>query len=468
MSDATYELVVIGSGPAGHHAAIQAAKLHRRTLLLERKAVVGGTCINIGTIPSKTMREAVIYLSGYREHSIYGQSYKVKDKITFQDLLFRVDAVVRNEIDVSRYQLMRNGVEMMNAEASFLDPHNLLVRFPDGRSETTVRADNVVIAVGTEPVGDAKIPLDNGAVLSSDDVHKFEMLPHNLVVIGAGVIGCEYASMFAALDVRVTLIDMRPRLLPFVDAEIAEALTYQLRNRRVTLRLGEKVSSVEVESNGDGRRVRVILESGKQILADQALSCMGRAGAVSKLNLEAAGIKFDGRGKIKVNNFYQTEVPHIYAAGDVIGFPSLASTSKEQGRLAVCHAFGVETRYAPELFPYGIYTIPEISFVGQNEEELTDQGIPYEIGKASYREIARGQILGDSSGMLKLVFHRETQNLLGVHIIGDGAAELVHIGQAVLANKGKIQYFIDTVFNYPTLAECYKTAAFDGVNRLRC
>ena len=468
MADAAYELLVIGSGPAGHHAAIQAAKLRRSALLVERKAVVGGACINVGTIPSKTMREAVIYLSGYREHSVYGQSYKVKDKITLQDLLVRVDAVVRNEIDVSRHQLMRNGVEVVNAEASFIDPHTVLLRFPDGRSESTVKAEKVVIAVGTEAVADSRIPLDGNSVLSSDDILRLDALPRNLVVIGGGVVGCEYASMFGALDVRVTLIDMRPRLLPFVDAEIAEALTYQLRERRVTLRLGEKVSSLKVEQNGAEPHVRVILESGKHIIVDKALSCMGRAGAVSKLNLPAAGIEHDGRGKIKVNSFYQTEVPHIYAAGDVIGFPSLASTSKEQGRLAVCHAFEVEARYAPELFPYGIYTIPEISFVGQNEEELTEQGIPYEIGKANYREIARGQILGDNHGMLKLIFHRETHTLLGVHIIGDGAAELVHIGQAVMAFKGDIHYFIDTVFNYPTLAECYKNAAFDGVNRLRC
>jgi NAD(P) transhydrogenase len=465
MADAAYELVVIGSGPAGHHAAIQAAKLRKSTLLIERKSVVGGTCINIGTIPSKTMREAVIYLSGYREHSVYGQSYKVKDKITLQDLLFRVDAVVRNEIDVSRHQLMRNGVEVLNAEASFLDPHLIKLRFPDGRSESTVQADKVVIAVGTEPVGDPRINLGD-AIVSSDSVHLLERLPQRLVVIGAGVIGCEYACMFAALDVRVTLIDMRSRLLPFVDAEIAEALTYQLRSRGVTLRLGEKVNRVEVEDDRGLRRVRVILDSGKQILGDKALSCMGRAGAVARLDLAAAGIAHDDRGRIKVNEFYQTEIEHIYAAGDVIGFPSLASTSKEQGRLAVCHAFGIEARYAPELFPYGIYTIPEISFVGQNEEELTDQGVPYEIGKAHYREIARGQILGDTFGMLKLIFHRETHDLLGVHIIGDGAAELIHIGQAVLSARGNIHYFVDTVFNYPTLAECYKTAAFDGINRL--
>lgn len=356
MADAAYELLVIGSGPAGHHAAIQAAKLRRSALLVERKAVVGGACINVGTIPSKTMREAVMYLSGYREHSVYGQSYKVKDKITLQDLLVRVDAVVRNEIDVSRHQLMRNGVEVVNAEASFIDPHTLLLRFPDGRSESTVKADKVVIAVGTEAVADSRIPLDGNSVVSSDDILRLDALPRNLVVIGGGVVGCEYASMFGALDVRVTLIDMRPRLLPFVDAEIAEALTYQLRDRRVTLRLGEKVSSVKVEQNGAEPHVRVILESGKHIIVDKALSCMGRAGAISKLNLPAAGIEHDGRGKIKVNSFYQTEVPHIYAAGDVIGFPSLASTSKEQGRLAVCHAFEIEAKYAPELFPYGIYT----------------------------------------------------------------------------------------------------------------
>jgi NAD(P) transhydrogenase len=283
MPDAAYELVVIGSGPAGHHAAIQAAKLRRRALLVERKSVVGGTCINVGTIPSKTMREAVMYLSGYREHSIYGQSYKVKDKITLQDLLFRVEAVVRHEIDVSRHQLTRNGIEVVNAEASFQDPHTLRLRLPDGRGESIVTAANVVLAVGTEAIADSRISLDGASILSSDDVLTLEHLPHSLVVIGGGVIGCEYASMFAALDVRVTLIDMRPRLLPFVDAEVAEALTYQLRNKRVTLRLGEKVSSVEVERNGGDPHVRVILESGKHIIADKALSCMGRAGAVSKL-----------------------------------------------------------------------------------------------------------------------------------------------------------------------------------------
>ncbi|HVA68159.1 MAG TPA: Si-specific NAD(P)(+) transhydrogenase [Candidatus Binataceae bacterium] len=466
MADFEYDLVVIGSGPAGHHAAIQGAKLHKRVMLAERRAIIGGICINVGTIPSKTIREAVIYLSGYREHAIYGESYKVKERITLQDLLFRVEPVVRHEVDVIRHQLQRNGVDLVAAEASFVDSHTLRLHQVETRVERTVTADKVLLGVGTEAARDARMPIDGCSVFSSDDILRLDTLPPSLTVIGAGVIGCEYASMFAALGVRVTLIDMRPRLLPFVDAEIVEALTYQLRERRVTLRLGEKVDTVELVENGAGRQVKITLASGKQIVTAKALCSTGRQGATSALNLAATGLRCDERGRIPVNKFYQTPVENIYAAGDVIGFPSLASTSMEQGRLAVCHAFDINATYAPELFPYGIYTIPEISFVGRTEEDLTEQGVPYEIGKAQYREIARGQIVGDTIGRLKLIFHRETRELLGVHIIGEGAVELVHIGQAVLAFKGKIDYFVDTVFNYPTLAECYKTAAFDGINRL--
>ena len=466
MAEYEYDVVVIGSGPAGHHAAIQAAKLRKRVMMVERKAIVGGVCLDIGTIPSKTIREAVIYLSGYREHAIYGQSYKVKERITLQDLLFRVEPVVRHGIDVLRDQLQRNGVELVRGEASFLDAHTLRIRMPDGRGERAVTMDKAVIAAGTQAARDPKMPLDGCWVFSSDDILTLDALPQTLTVIGAGVIGCEYTSMFAALGVRVTLIDMRPRLLPFVDAEIIEALAYHLRERRVTLRLNEKVHAVETIEDGSGRRVKTTLASGKQIITDKALCSTGRIGATAALTLAAAGLNADDRGRLKVNQFYQTKVENIYAVGDVIGFPSLASASMEQGRLAVCHAFGVAARYAPELFPYGIYTIPEISFVGHTEEELTEQGVPYEIGKAQYSEIARGQIVGDSIGRLKLIFHRDTRELLGVHIIGEGAAELVHIGQAVLSLKGKIDYFVDTVFNYPTLAECYKTAAFDGINRL--
>ena len=301
---------------------------------------------------------------------------------------------------------------------------------------------------------------------ASDDILGLKRLPRTLAVVGAGVIGCEYASIFATLGIRVTLVDRLLRLLPFVDKEVVGALDYHLRENRITLWLGERVSAIERLENGSASKVRIHLASGKQIVAEKVLYSIGRTGATAKLNLQAAGLKPDDRGRLKVNPTYQTEVPHIYAAGDIIGFPSLASTSMEQGRLAACHAFGVEAQSVPALFPYGIYTIPEISFVGRNEEELTQQNVPYEVGKANYREIARGQILGNDIGMLKLLFHRDTRELLGVHIIGESASELVHIGQAVLAFGGKIDYFISNVFNYPTLAEGYKNAAFDGINRL--
>jgi len=466
MPDFDLDLVVIGSGPAGHHAAIQAAKLRKRVMVVERKAIVGGICINVGTIPSKTMREAVLYLSGYREHAIYGESYRVKEKITLQDLLLRVAPVVTHEIDVMRHQLLRNRIELVHAEASFIDQHTLNLSFGVERGSRLVTTDKVVIAVGTEAARDGNIMVDGRYVFSSDDILEMKDLPQTLTVIGAGVIGCEYASIFAALGVRVTVIDKRPRLLPFVDAELIETLDYHLRAKRVLLRLGEEVSHVDLVEDANGRRVSISLASGKRIVSDCVLCSTGRNGATTQLGLEAACLSADSRGRLAVNRVFQTEVSNIYAAGDVVGFPSLASTSMEQGRVAACHAFGVEVQPTPDLFPYGIYTIPEISFVGRNEEELTEAGVPYETGKASYNEIARGQIVGDSIGFVKLLFHRESRELLGVHIIGEGAVELVHIGQAVLAHRGKVDYFIDTVFNYPSLAECYKNAAFDGLNRL--
>ncbi|MBL8233733.1 MAG: Si-specific NAD(P)(+) transhydrogenase [Bryobacterales bacterium] len=461
-----YDLLVIGSGPAGQKAAIQAAKADKRVAVIERKTVVGGVSVNTGTIPSKTLREAVLYLSGYRERNFYGASYSVKQNITMEDLLVRTDQVIRHEIDVTRHQMMRNRVELISAYASFVDPHTLNLDFTDSHSTRNVTARYMIIATGTESTEDPHIPFDGKLVFTSEDILKLDKLPRNLTVIGAGVIGCEYASMFAALGVRVTLVDKRPRLLPFVDEEIADALTYQLRENRVTMRLGEEVSGIERIDDENGPRVRILLGSGKQIITDKALYSIGRTGNTSRLNLPAAGLQADDRGRIQVNSSYQTDVPHIYAAGDVIGFPSLASTSMEQGRVAACHAFGIDSLALPELFPYGIYTIPEISMVGRNEEELTKAGVPYEIGKARYREIARGQILGDSTGLLKLIFSPDDRKLLAVHIIGEGAADLVHIGQAVLAHGGTIDYFIDAVFNYPTLAECYKTAAFDGINRI--
>jgi NAD(P) transhydrogenase len=466
MSQFDYDLLVIGSGPAGQRAAIQAAKLDKSVAVIEKKAVVGGTSVNLGTIPSKTLREAVLYLSGYRERTFYGASYSVKQNITMADLVLRVDQVTRHEIDVTRHQLMRNKVEVIYGTAEFLDPHTLRVHTSDNHSHLELSAQAIVIATGTEATKDPHIPFNGLTIFTSDDIFTLPRLPRTMAVVGAGVIGCEYASMFATLGVRVTVIDKRPELLGFIDDEISDHLTYSLRENRVTLRLTEEVGAMEEVADESGRRVKIFLNSGKTVTCDCVLYSIGRTGATAKLKLEAAGLAPDDRGRLRVNDCYQTSVPHIYAVGDIIGFPSLASTSMEQGRLAACHAFGVEARSKPELFPYGIYTIPEISMVGKSEEELTQEGVPYEIGKAQYKEIARGKIIGDQSGLLKLIFHAETRELLGVHIIGEGASELVHIGQAVLNYKGRIDYFIRTVFNYPTLAECYKVAAFDGINRL--
>jgi len=471
MSNFEYDLVVIGSGPAGQRAAIQGVKLRKRVAIIERKSVVGGVCVNTGTIPSKTLREAVLHLSGYRERNVYGTSYTVKQDISMSDLLFRTDHVIRNEIDVTRSQLLRNHVELIPAEAAFISPNTVRCKAVDGNTVfRDITAAKIVVATGTSATKDANIPIDGQSVFISDDILGLKEIPRTLAVVGAGVIGCEYACMFAALGVRVTLIDKRNRLLEFIDYEISDALAYHLRQNKVTLRLGEEVSKIEqlddTTSAGTGLRVRIHLHSGKHIVTDKALFSIGRTGATGQLNLPEAGVTPDDRGRLKVNETYQTSVPHIYAVGDVIGFPSLASISMEQGRLAACHAFGLEAKSVPSLFPYGIYTIPEISTVGKTEEELTEQGIPYEVGKAQYREIARGQIIGDNIGMLKLLFHLDTRELLGVHIIGEGASELIHIGQAVLAFHGTIDYFVNTAFNYPTLAECYKTAAFNGINRL--
>jgi len=462
-----YDLLVIGSGPAGQRAAIQGAKLGKKVAVVERKAVVGGCSVNLGTIPSKTLREVVLELSGYRSREFYGVSYTVKEHITIQDLLVRTDRVVEHEIDVMRHQLRRNDVELISAEASFSGPDTVRLVYVDARTSRTVKARYIVLAVGSETTRDPHIPFDGKRIFTSDDVLHLDRLPRTLAVVGAGVIGCEYASIFAALGVRVTLVDKRDRLLPFVDSEIADELCHQLRENRATLRLNESVKQLDLtDGNGHVPGVKLHLDSGKTIIAEKALYSVGRTGATAKLDLSAAGLLPDSRGRLVVDSHYRTEVPNIYAVGDVIGFPALASTSMEQGRLAVCHAFGVKAHSTPERFPYGIYAVPEISMVGKNEEELTEAAIPYEVGKARYKEIARGQILGDVSGLLKLIFHSETRELLGVHIIGEGASELIHIGQAVLSFGGKIDYFIDTVFNYPTLAECYKVAAFDGINRL--
>lgn len=461
-----YDLVVIGSGPAGQRAAIQASKLDKKVAVIEKTTVVGGVSVNLGTIPSKTLREAVLDLSGFRSRAFYGASYRVKENITIQDLLVRTNQVIAHEIDIARHQLLRNHVELISASASFIDDHTLQLDLIDGSTSRFISAGAIVIATGTETTRDKHVPFDGKRIFTSDDILHLDQLPRTIAVVGAGVIGCEYASIMAALGVRVTLIDARHQLLSFVDEEVSAELCHHLREARVTLRLGESVKSLEIVKTETGDRVRLNLDSGKTIITEKALYSVGRTGATSKLHLAAAGIEPDERGRLRVNAHFQTSTPHIYAVGDVIGFPALASTSMEQGRLAACHAFGVKAKSVPELFPYGIYSVPEISMVGKNEEELTKAGVAYEIGKARYKEIARGQIVGDVTGLLKLIFHSETRKLLGVHIIGEGASELIHIGQAVLSFGGTVDYFVNTVFNYPTLAECYKVAAFDGINRL--
>jgi NAD(P) transhydrogenase len=455
-----YDLVVIGSGPAGQRAAIQGAKSGKRVALVERREVIGGVCINTGTIPSKTMREAVLHLSGYNYQNIYGVSYRVKEKITMADLAFRVQHVIKTEIDVTQAQLSRNGIEVLTGIASFKDPTT--VQVTGLRGSTEIAAQKIIIATGTKPASSPKVPINATTIINSDQILDMPTIPRTLIVVGGGVIGVEYTCMFSTLGVRVTLIEKRPRLLEFADQEIVEALSYHLRDHRVTMRLNEEVSSVEDTGSG----VTAFLESNKKVPGDALLYAVGRQGAVDELNLEAAGISADNRGRIAVDENYRTTQPNIYAVGDVIGFPSLASVSMEQGRIAVSHAFGKPVSSNPNYFPFGIYTIPEISFIGKTEEQLTDEDVPYEVGVAYYREIARGQIRGDTTGRLKLIFHRDTLELLGVHIIGEGASELLHIGQAVLILKGKVDYFVDTVFNYPTLAECYKAAAFNGLNKL--
>jgi len=456
-----YDLVVIGSGPGGQRAAIQAAKVGKRVAVVEKQAVIGGVCINSGTIPSKTMREAVLHLSGFYDQAFYGSNYHVKENITMNDLNFRVTRVIENEAAVLQDQLKRNGVDLYHGVGSFTDPHHLRVENTTGFNE--LEAEFVVLATGTKPAVNSKVAINGRNIVNSDQILGIPTVPKTLIVVGGGVIGVEYACMFTTLGVRVIIVEKRPRLLEFADAEVVEALSYHMRDRRATMRLNEEVESVEELPDG---KVAANLVSKKRIIGDALLYAVGRQGNIDRLNLEAAGVEADNRGRIKVDGDYRTTQKHIFAVGDVIGFPSLASVSMEQGRIAAAKAFGLQAESDPAGYPYGIYTIPQISFIGKTEEQLTEEDVPYEVGVAYYREIARGQITGHTEGRLKLLFHRETLDLLGVHIFGEDAAELLHIGQAVLLLKGKITYFIHTVFNYPTLAECYKAAAFNGMNRL--
>ncbi|PRX55550.1 NAD(P) transhydrogenase [Nonomuraea fuscirosea] len=457
-------MVVLGSGPGGQKAAIAAAKLGRRVAVIEKRNMIGGVCINTGTIPSKTLREAVLYLTGLNQRELYGASYRVKDEITVTDLGMRTQHVIGREIQVIRSQLARNHVTVLQGTGRFLDPHTIGIIHDEGKTEETkITAEKVVIATGTSPARPSSVEFDDRTVIDSDAILHLDRVPETMVVVGAGVIGIEYASMFAALGTKVTVVERRDRMLEFCDLEIVEALKYHLRDLAVTFRFGENVAAVERRPRG----ALTLLESGKKIPADCVMYSAGRQGKTSELCLDAAGLAADDRGRIKVDENYATEVPHIYAVGDVIGFPALAATSMEQGRLAAQHACGEPGGDLNELPPIGIYTIPEISFVGRSEDELTRDKVPFEVGISRYRELARGQIIGDSYGMLKLLVCSETRRLLGVHVFGTGATELVHIGQTVMGCGGTVDYLVNAVFNYPTLAESYKVAALDAMNKMR-
>jgi NAD(P) transhydrogenase len=464
-----YDCVVIGTGPAGQKGAIQAAKLGKRVAIIEKNQVLGGAQINTGTIPSKALREAVLHLTGSNRRGLFGESPRQRKEITIAELVSFSQRVIRHEWAVIRDQFDRNDIDLLWGRAKFQGPHELSIEGPNG--EERVSAKRFLVAVGTKPARPDSVPFNERTIFTSDEVLRLNHLPKTMIVVGGGVIGTEYACIMATLGVQVTLVEGRNRVLGFLDQEIADAFQYFMRQQGITLRLGEKVeriSEVDFQNGTTHHLVQAQLESGKTLRAQTLLYAVGRQGVCQDLGLANVGIEFDDRERLQVNEWYQTNVEHVYAAGDVIGFPALASTSMEQGRRAICHAFGCSdvTNYNTSLFPYGIYAVPEISMVGKTEEELTFEGIPYEAGIANYREIARGQLLGDELGMLKMLIHQDTHKILGVHVIGTGATELVHIGQAVMALGGDAEFFVNNVFNFPTLAECYKVAAYNGLNKL--
>jgi len=469
-----FDLAVIGTGPAGQKAAIQAAKLGKSVAIIEKNEVVGGVAVNTGTIPSKALREAVLHLTGASQRGLFGQSYRVKRNITVQDLIAVSQRVIRHEWDVILDQFDRNNIELIWGKAHFEGP-NLLAIQRNADSEM-ITAEKFMIGIGTRPAKPESVPFDDENIFTSDELLRLGKLPKSMIVVGGGVIGVEYACIMSTLGIQVTLLEGRNHVLGFLDSEIAESFQYQMRQAGITLRMGEKVSKIERldAAHSNGVKVQATLESGKKLQSASLLYAVGRQGMCGKLALENVGVTYDDRERLKVNENYQTSIPHIYAAGDVIGFPALASTAMEQGRRAVCHMFAADATDSSnscstmsDLFPFGIYAVPEISMVGKTEEQLTQAAIPYEAGVAHYREIARGQLLGDETGMLKMLIHPETHKILGVHIIGTGATELVHIGQAVMAFGGTVEFFINNVFNYPTLAEAYKIAAMNGLNKLK-
>ncbi len=456
-----FDLVVIGCGPAGEKGAVQAAYFGKRVAVVERATAVGGSCINTGTVPSKTLRESALYFSGLRQRGLYGIDYSLKENLTIQDFMHHERAVVEMERQRIRKNLELHMVELVQGQASFADSKTIVVRGADG--ERRLHGDVILIATGSKPHQPAEIAFDDRHIFDSDTFLQMDRIPKSLAVIGGGVIGCEYASIFMALGVEVTLVDGRDRLLPFLDAEIANRLRDRFIALGMHLWFNERPVKVEIHSSGGC----LLMKSGKMLAVEAALFAAGRRAAVDGLALENAGLSINERGYISVDEHYRTAVPRIYAAGDVVGFPALASTSMEQGRVAVCHAFGLKYKQrVASLLPMGIYTIPEISAAGETEESCKEKGIDYCVGRALYQNNARGHITGDTAGMLKLIFGRADRELLGVSMIGESATELIHIGMMVLDKGLTIDEFIEQVFNYPTLSETYKYAAYDGLGNL--
>lgn len=461
MSSSQFDLIVIGSGPAGEKAAVQAAYFGKRTALIESAEVVGGACINTGTVPSKTLRESALYFSGLKQRGLYGIDYSLRENLTVQDFMHHEQDVVERERKRILQNLAAHRVELVSGNGAFADPKTVVV---SGKSESRrLTAEVIMICTGSKPYRPPEIAFDDVRIFDSDSFLQIDRIPDSLTVIGGGVIGCEYASIFMALDVKVVLADGRDRLLPFLDAEISERLRQRLAELGMEFRFNERPAKIERTNSA----VRVQMKSGTTLETDAVLFAAGRRAAVDGLALENAGLSINDRGYIPVDEHFRTSVPHIYAAGDVIGFPALASTSMEQGRVAVCHAFGFKYKQrVASMLPMGIYTIPEISAVGETEESCQQKNIDFCVGRALYVNNARGHIIGDTSGMIKLIFARSDKSLLGVSIIGENATELIHVGMTVLDNNRTIDEFIEQVFNYPTLSECYKYAAYDGMGNL--
>ncbi len=457
-----FDLIVIGSGPAGQKAAIQGAKLRKRVAIVEKELVLGGAGVNTGTLPSKTLNDTIYHIHGYTLRSFLNATCTLKKNITFKDLMARKNQVASIDNNVLKHQLERNNVTIIHGTAALTGPHTVQVAMRNGKNETLF-ASFVVIATGSRPRRPNNVPFNNQTICDSDAILCTDVAPESILVVGGGVIGMEYASMFSVFGLEVILLERRKDIFRFVDQEVTGKLIEHLKLNGVQFILEQDIAQAVVKKTG---KVATTIQGGETIVTDMLLYTMGRTAQTHALGLPLAGVEIDTAGQITVDEYYRTNVAHIYAVGDVIGFPALASTSMEQGRRAVCHAFGVALPEMPKIWPYGIYTIPEISLVGKTEEELKKESVPYEIGRAFYKEIARGQITGDSMGFMKLLFHRDSRKLLGVHIIGDSATELIHVGQSVMTYGGTLDYFTNNVFNYPTLAECYRTAALDGVNRL--